>query len=50
MGGLQVGLDFFDLWLCYKIDSLTSQWKVFVKKFDFPKFLMLNLDFFDFPG
>ena len=31
----------------YKIDSLTSQWNVFVKKFDFPE---LNLDFFDFPG
>ena len=34
----------------YKIGSLTSQWKVFVKKFDFPEFHMLNLDFFDFPG
>ena len=29
---------------------LTSQWKVFVKKFDFPEFRMLNLDFIDFPG
>ena len=29
----------------YKIDSLT-----FCEKFDFPKFHMLNLDFFDFPG
>ena len=41
----------------YKIDSLTSQWKVFdffdiyfVKKFDFPEFHVLNFDFFDFPG
>ena len=34
----------------YKIDSLASQRKAFVKKFDFPEFCMLNLDFFDFPG
>ena len=40
----------------YKIDSLTSsRWKVFdffdiyfVRKFDFPEFLVLNLDVFDF--
>ena len=34
----------------HKIDSLTSQRKVFVKKFDFSEFHMLNLDFIDFPG
>ena len=50
-GGLQGGSDLF--WLMtfatYKIDSLTSQWKVFdffniyfVKKFDFPEFHVLK--------
>ena len=41
----------------YKIDSLTSQWKVFdffniyfVKKFDFPEFHVLNFDLLDIPG
>ena len=30
----------------YKIGFFTFQGKVFVKQFDFPKFLVLNLDFF----
>ena len=51
MGVCKGVLTFFTYdFAAYKIDSLTSQWKVFVKKFDFPEFQMLNLDFFDFPG
>ena len=32
------------------LTGLTSRWNVFVKKFDFPEFHMLNLGFIDFPG
>ena len=51
-GDLQGGFDFFLTYdfATYKIVSLTSQWKVFVKKFEFPEFHVLNKDFFDFPG
>ena len=51
-GDLQGGFDFFLTYgfATYKIDTLTSQWRVFVKKFDVPEFHVLNLDFFYFPG
>ena len=56
-GGLQGGFDLFYLktFATYKIDSLTSQWKIFdffdiyfVQKFDFPTFHVLNFDFLTF--
>ena len=48
MGALQGGFNFFDLRLCYLLFDFSV--KGFVKKFDFPEFHMLNLDFIDFPG